>query len=35
MRAAFVEADMRAHRNPTEMRAIEGSESDLVRRFRS
>ena len=33
--AAFVEADMRAHRNPTRMRAIEHAASDLVRRFRS
>ena len=33
--AAFVEADMRAHRNPTRMRAIERAASDLVRRFRS
>ncbi|WP_426000678.1 DUF6671 family protein [Caulobacter sp. DWR1-3-2b1] len=33
--AAFVEADMRAHRNPTRMRAIETAASDLVRRFRS
>lgn len=33
--AAFVEADMRAHRNPTRMRAIERASSDLVRRFRS
>lgn len=33
--AAFVEADMRAHRNPTRMRAIERAASDLVRRFHS
>ena len=33
--AAFVEGDMRAHRNPTRMRAIERAASDLVRRFRS
>lgn len=33
--AAFVEADMRADRNPTRMRAIERAASDLVRRFRS
>jgi hypothetical protein len=33
--AAFVEADMRANRNPTRMRAIERAASDLVRRFRS
>lgn len=33
--AAFVEADMRAHRNPTRMRAIGRAASDLVRRFRS
>jgi hypothetical protein len=33
--AAFVETDMRAHRNPTRMRAIERAASDLVRRFRS
>jgi len=33
--AAFVEADMRAHRNPTRMRAIERAAFDLVRRFRS
>jgi len=33
--AAFVEADMRAHRNPTRMRAIERAARDLVRRFRS
>jgi hypothetical protein len=31
--AAYVEADMRAHRNPTRMRAIERAASDLVRRF--
>lgn len=33
--AAFVEADMRAHRNPTRMCAIEHAARDLVRRFRS
>ena len=33
--AAFVEADMRAHRNPTRMRAIERAAGDLVRRFLS
>jgi len=33
--AAFIEADMRAHRNPTRMRAIERAASDLVRRFHS
>lgn len=33
--AAFVEADMRAHRNPTRMRAIKRATCDLVRRFRS
>ncbi len=33
--AAFIEADMRAHRNPTRMRAIERAAGDLVRRFRS
>jgi hypothetical protein len=33
--AAFVEPDMRAHRNPTRMRAIEHAAQDLVRRFRS
>jgi hypothetical protein len=33
--AAFVETDMRAHRNPTRMRAIERAAVDLVRRFRS
>ena len=33
--AAFVEADMRAHRNPTRMSAIERATLDLVRRFRS
>lgn len=32
---AFVEADMRAHRNPTRMRAIQQATSDLVRRFLS
>lgn len=33
--AAFVEADMRAHRNPTRMIAIERATRDLVRRFYS
>ncbi len=33
--AAFVETDMRAHRNPTRMRAIKRATFDLVRRFRS
>ncbi|WP_309643964.1 DUF6671 family protein [Phenylobacterium sp.] len=33
--AAFVEADMRAHRNPTRMRAVERAAGDLVRRFRN
>lgn len=33
--AAFVETDMRAHRNPTRMRAIKAATLDLVRRFRS
>ena len=33
--AAFVEADMRAYRNPTRMRAIERAASDLVRRYNS
>ncbi len=32
---AFVETDMRAHRNPTRMRAIKRATVDLVRRFRS
>lgn len=31
----FVEADMRAHRNPTRMAAIERATRDLVRRFQS
>ena len=31
--AAFVETDMRAHRNPTRMAAIERATRDLVRRF--
>jgi len=31
--AAFVEADMRAHRNPTRMRAIERATGDLVNRL--
>jgi hypothetical protein len=33
--AGFVETDMRAHRNPTRMRAIKRATLDLVRRFRS
>ena len=33
--AAFVETDMRAHRNPTRMTAIERATRDLVRRFHS
>jgi hypothetical protein len=33
--AAFVETDMRAHRNPTRMSAIGRATVDLVRRFRS
>jgi len=33
--AAFVETDMRAHRNPTRMRAIKRATLDLVRRVRS
>lgn len=33
--AAFVEADMRAHRNPTRMAAIERATRDLVRRYQS
>ncbi len=33
--AAFVETDMRAHRNPTRMRAIKRATLDLVRRYRS
>jgi len=33
--AAFVETDMRAHRNPTRMTAIERATRDLVRRFKS
>ncbi len=33
--AAFVEADMRAHRNPTRMAAIERATRDLTRRFLS
>ena len=32
---AFIEADMRAHRNPTRMRAVERAARDLVRRFHS
>lgn len=33
--AAHVETDMRAHRNPTRMRAIKRATIDLVRRYRS
>jgi len=33
--AAFLETDMRAHRNPMRMRAIERATLDLVRRFQS
>jgi hypothetical protein len=33
--SAFVEADMRAHRNPTRMAAIERAARDLVRRYMS
>jgi hypothetical protein len=33
--AAFVETDMRAHRNPTRMAAIERATRDLARRFHS
>lgn len=33
--AAFIETDMRAHRNPTRMRAIKRATLDLIRRFRS
>lgn len=33
--AAHVEADMRAHRSPTRMRAIEQATIDLVRQYRS
>lgn len=33
--AAFIETDMRAHRNPTRMRTIKRATLDLVRRFRS
>lgn len=33
--AAFVETDMRAHRNPTRMRTIKRATLNLVRRFRS
>lgn len=33
--AAFIEADMRAHRNPTRMAAIERAARDLVRRYLS
>ena len=33
--AAFVETDMRAHRNPIRMSAIERAAKDLVRRFLS
>lgn len=32
---AFVESDMRAHRNPTRMRAIRRATVELVRRYRS
>jgi hypothetical protein len=34
-RAAFIEMDMRAHFNPTRMKAIERATVDLVRKFRS
>jgi len=33
--SAFIETDMRAHRNPTRMRAIKRATVDLIRRFRS
>ncbi len=33
--SAFIEADMRAHRNPTRMAAIERAARDLVRRYLS
>lgn len=33
--AAFVETDMRAHRNPRRMRAIKRATLDLIRRFRN
>lgn len=33
--AAYLETDMRAHRNPTRMRAIRRATIDLVRRYRS
>jgi hypothetical protein len=33
--SAFVETDMRAHRNPTRMAAIERATKDLIRRFQS
>ena len=33
--AAHIETDMRAHRNPTRMRAIKRATIDLVRRYRS
>jgi hypothetical protein len=33
--SAIVETDMRAHRNPTRMRAIERATADLVRRYHS
>jgi len=33
--SAFIETDMRAHRNPTRMAAIERATSDLLRRFMS
>ena len=32
---AFLETDMRAHRNPTRMRSIERATMDLLRRFNS
>lgn len=33
--AAYIDTDMRAHRNPTRMRTIERATLDLVRRYRS
>ena len=33
--SAFVETDMRAHRNPTRMKAIERATADLIRRMQS
>jgi hypothetical protein len=33
--SAFIEADMRAHRNPTRMAAIERAAQDFVRRYLS